>query len=276
MKQAKRFLALVLSLVCAVSLLAVFTVSSCADYDSYWGGAMESGSPGSQDFHLGENSGVIDHPKSSEYLDDYQIRYVHSPKDHSVFIFNKPSGSAKHPYVVYHGQQVLRLAKKRSGWSCVLYYDKHNDLRVGWINSSHLVTDFPGRTASTGFSRQISSDNTGPWSVRWKTSFPGTDQPYAKLDTPIYDCVGFTLDYFVTDRNGTSSENVTGERTIYVDDGSGWSEVGTFRYDKIEPVHIQVTLSSPMTVKAIGVSADCYKPNKFDFRMAVLDVLAAD
>ena len=255
MKQAKRFLALVLSLVCAVSLLAVFTVSSCADYDSYWGGAMESGSPGSQDFHLGENSGVIDHPKSSEYLDDYQIRYVHSPKDHSVFIFNKPSGSAKHPYVVYHGQQVLRLAKKRSGWSCVLYYDKHNDLRVGWINSSHLVTDFPGRTASTGFSRQICSD---------------------KLDTPIYDCVGFTLDYFVTDRNGTSSENVTGERTIYVDDGSGWSEVGTFRYDKIEPVHIQVTLSSPMTVKAIGVSADCYKPNKFDFRMAVLDVLVAD
>ena len=61
-------------------------------------------------------------------------------------------------------------------------------------------------------------------------------------------------------------------KSIYVNDGSGWTAVGSFEYNSTEVVHAVVTLSSPMTIAAVAVIADCEMPWAITTRVALLDM----
>lgn len=270
MKALRRALAFVLALVCS---LTVLSAASFADGDSCWDGILDNDSPSSSDILAAENAERVSYPSGSNYLDYYQIRYVKANKGHSIHVFSSPSLDARHKYTVFHGQRVLRLAKKSNGFSFILFYYKDNVLRAGWVTSDNLVSRYPGRTAYIG-GRSSGGYDGGDYAVSWsRGEFPGEGQRYAELDTPAFDCVGFTLDYMVTDRNGVGTGKVTGRRTVYIHDGSRWSQVGSFRYDELGPVHVEITLDAPTDVYAVGITADCLRPDKFDFRIAVLDVL---
>lgn len=271
MKTNKRILAMILSLVCVFAMFSSLSVSAFANYEAPWGGVREFyDAPCSSAARAAVNYKHVELPV--DYLSSFQVRYVEAPKGHSIYVFNVPNGpSPKH--VVYHGERVLRLAKA-NGFSCILYYNELNELRIGWVNSAHLTKEFPGRNAYVGTGSYSGySHKTGDVTISWSSKyFPGTKQHYAVIEGRIDDCVGFTLDYQVIARNGATTKQCLGSRSIYVSDGTSWYEVGSFSYSKLGTVHVQVDLDEPMDIKAVAVSADCARPNTLSFRMAILDV----
>ena len=252
---------LLLSLLCMAMLLASLPVDACAD------------GPGKGDIYNAYNADSVQFPSQNNFLDDYETRYI-QVDGNSVYVHYWPSVEKGYQKVIFKGQRVTRLAKQ-NGFSFILYWNQANELYAGWVSTARLTKTFPGQKFSTGARKAYSgTENIGDAAVSWsKNNFSGTRQKYSVLDEPVEDCVGFTLDYMVTSRNGATSKQCLGTRTIYVYDGSSWHEAGTFRYSKLGPVHVEVSLDKPMRIEAVATKADCAKPDKLSFRQSILDVI---
>ncbi len=231
------------------------------------------GKPSSSDIMEATNANGIVMPKHDSYLSSYALMYVNATKKNSVYTYPQPSGKNKCPHNAYHGSRVVVLAEE-NGYGCVLFYTSGNKLRAGWIPMEYLSWDFPGKTVTIGDNRQ-NKKLTDPVdiAVAWsKDYFVGTKQKFSVLDEPVEKCVEFTLDYDILSVNGASEGELTGYRTIYVNDGTGWISVGGFDCGNLEPYHVVVYLSEPMTILAVATKADCAKPDGFTFRQAILDI----
>ncbi len=230
-----------------------------------------SGGPSVRDIIATGDDKKIVLPKSGSYYSSYRTMYINTSGGHSVYAYKQPKNDKSQimPYA-YHGIRVTVLAEE-NGYSCVLYHSDANELRAAWIVSEYLSWSFPGRTATIG--RGSSGFSYGDAEVQWSRDFfVGSRQKYTLLKSPVANCIGFTLDYQLTARNGAETQQCTGPRSVYVNDGTGWTWVGDFDYDSFGPVHVVVQLSTPMTLAAVATVASCARPDTFSFRQFVLDV----
>ena len=273
-----------LSLLCILSLLAAFTVAASAEAPLLvsnvikgatpaGGSSTPAGRPGVNDILATGYGDKLTLPKS--YLDSYEVAYVNAPSGNSVYTYRDPRADQNRtmPYA-FHGVKALVLARQGE-FSCILYHGSGSVPVAAWINSEHLSATYPGTVVTIGSSgRAYNAQNIGDVEVQWSSNnFVGSGQKYSLLDSPVKSCTGFTLDYHVIGRNGAQTQQVLGPRTVYVNDGSGWVEVGSFEYNAMAPIHVVVYLDSPMTVAAVATTAACAKPDTFSFRQTLLDVM---
>ena len=277
----KRKMICLLSLVCAVSVLLT---AQCVAFaaPSVNNSIKGQPSPGSVpgDYRNGVEAilatgdgSAIALPDSKSYFPTLNTMYISAPKNNSVYVYRDLTANQnKTMPTAYQGSRVLALAEQE-GFTCVIYHDYDNKAHAGWVNSEHLSAAFPGEESSVGWnSFAYLLQNAGDPEVVWsRDNFVGSQQKYTLLEEPVQNCVQFTLDYQVTARNGAQTNQILGPRTIYVNDGSGWEEVGTFDYADLGAMHVTVYLPAPMTLAAVATAASCAKPDVFSFRQCVLD-----
>lgn len=235
--------------------------------------ASRPGTPSASDIMKTTNASGIVMPKHDSYLSSYMLMYVNASKKNSVYTYPQPSAKNKCPHNAYHGSRVVVLAEE-NGFGCVLFYTSGYKFRAGWISMDNLSWDFPGETVTIGGNRQ-NGKLTDPVdvAVTWsKDYFVGTKQKFSVLDEPVEKCVEFTLDYDILSTGGASVGELTGYRTVYINDGTGWIAVGSFDCGNLDPYHVVVRLSEPTKILAVATKADCAKPDAFTFRQSVLDI----
>ncbi len=211
-------------------------------------------------------------PEEESYLTEFQNRYVRALIGPCAPVERVPwrrSGRLPMPFA-YDGVRATVLAKQGE-MSLILYLSNSNRLRAGWIRTVFLTDEYPGKQLSIG--EEQTGDTIIPevpisWSRR---SFLTSAQNYSVLEEPVKNCVSFTLDYQLISENTEIHSKVLGPRTVYVNNGSEWIEVGTFEYPELGPVLVQVNLQEPTDITAIGTIADCEQPNVFYFRQYATD-----
>lgn len=79
-------------------------------------------------------------PKDSQYLDEYEIKYVQAPKGNSIYVYNSSSGTDeyKRPWTAHDGSAVIVLAVK-GNMSCVIYTTSAGVKKAGWVYSAFLA-----------------------------------------------------------------------------------------------------------------------------------------
>lgn len=224
------------------------------------------------------NWGCIVLPKESSYLEQWKTLYGRkawfSPSLFVEAISQMGSGVAQPPSL-FEGTEVTVVAEEND-MSCILYRAPNNKLYSGWIKSIRLLEEFPGDlytlgTARDGDFRRI-HEVENAWSDSW---LPGTQRLYTVLAEPVSDCVGFTLEYQVIAEHTAHKELNWGPRTVWVSDGKNWTALDAFPYPAGGAVRVQVWLSEPMTIAAVGTTADCENPDLFEFRQLAEDFLLA-
>ena len=102
---------------------------------------------------------------------------------------------------------------------------------------------------------------------------PGTDVNYSALSSPVYDCVGFTIDYEVTKlRKGDG----IGDRWLYTFDGEEWSLAGSFAYDSYGRTSARFAFCDPITVVNFTTPRIHADDSSFMIEQSLRDVLIAD
>lgn len=231
-----------------------------------------SSGPSINDIIATGDNRVIKVPDANSYFSSYQTMYINASKGHSVYAYKWPNSQSGKMPTAYHGVKVTLLAEQE-GFTCILYHTDEKTLRAAWVSSDNLTWYYPGRTEYIGRITGTSGAYYGDAEASWSRDyFVGTKQKYTNLQNTYYNCRQFTLDYQVTARNGADTQACLGSRTVYVNDGSGWTAVGTFKYNDLGPVNVIVSLDTPMTIKAVATSASCSKPDTFSFRQSVLDI----
>lgn len=269
-------------LIAAILILAVFTSMPLAAFADAGvnnsikgsGGTVTSVAAGKNLFFTATNAKTVEQPNAADYYTKPYSMYINAPKEHSVYIYDSWEGqSVNNIGTTYHGGRVTVLAE-HGDYSCILFYTAKYELKVAWVYSEYLVSWYPGYSSSISNGSHRNTYNAGDPELKWsKESFVGTNTKFTIMKTPVKNCVGFTLDYQLTSRNGASTASVLGPRNIYVNDGSGWTYVGSVNYDKICSCHITITLDKPMTLTAFATIADCAQPDTFLYRQSVLDVM---
>ena len=236
-----------------------------------------SAATGKSLFFTASNAKTIDQPNAADYCSSPFYMYVNAPKEHSVYVYDTWAATEINNIgTTYHGGRVTVLAE-HGNFSCILFRTWKYELKVAWVSTEYLTSWYPGYAGSIGRSSYRSTYNAGDPVMKWsKENFVGTQRKYSILESPIKNCVGFTLDYQLVSNNGASKDEVLGPRNVYVNDGSGWTYVGTFEYKKAYACHVDVSLEKPMTLVAVATIADCAKPDTFVFRQAVLDVMCTN
>ena len=223
---------------------------------------------------------TIDMPNIHAYIQPAQM-YVDAPGDHSIYVYQGLKLDKKRlmPFA-YEGQRVTAVAEQTAGdtaLTCIVYRDENYRLHAGWVHRKYLTAWFPGAVAATGSSylgtKYTAADPVLSWAGDY---FVGTRQKYTVLTEPVRACTQFSLNYQVTGRGGAKIEEILGTRTVYVNDGSGWSMAGSFDYPKIQSVLVSVSLSEPTDLLAVAVIPSCRKPDVFTFRQSVQDVLSSE
>lgn len=215
------------------------------------------------------NRGLVVLPKEDSYLEEWKVLYARKPwyqPNLPVESLPKLKTGAQRQAGLYEGTRVTVLAEQDE-LSFILYPGADSKLRVGWIQSIRLLEEFPGERYSIGEARTDAGPAVATVAQRWSNAFLLKSQRrYMCLEQPVEDCTGFTLQYQVVARNTGITENVFGPRTLYVYDGKSWIEAGTFPYEELGAVEVEVHLDEPMKLVAFGTVADCVQPYDFDFR----------
>ncbi len=229
--------------------------------------------------YTADNAKKIEQPNAKDYFTTPFSMYVNAPKEHSVYTYDYWSVKDENKIgAAYHGSRVTVLAE-HGDFYCILYFTENNVRKAAWVRAELLNSYYPSDEVYIGSGKTYRNTyNAGDPMVKWsKENFVGTRRKFTILNTGIANCVSFTLDYQVTARNGSTSESVYGPRSVYVNDGSGWLEVGWFDYNTShKPIHVVVTLPEIMTLVAVATVADCGDPDTFIFRQSVLDVICAE
>ena len=271
--------------ICILALLASFTVAFAdnginnqiiipagSNPQAGGGAAYQNGLRLIRDTGDGER---ITLPKSNSYLDEPEVLYVNAPKKHSIYAYQLPKADKnKLMAFAYHGIRVLAVAVQ-DVFTCIIYNDNKNNSHAAWVESRYLSVGFPGREYTLGLPCVSYAYSIGDPPVSWSDeNFVGSGQRYTVLNEKAYGCVQLTLDYQVIGRGEAAQPGeIYGPRIVYVNDGSGWLEVGQFDYDSIDAVHATVNLSEPMDIVAVATIALCDMPDTFLFRQSVLDVM---
>lgn len=222
---------------------------------------------------------VIAMPNFYSYRQPTEM-YIDAPGDHSVYVYRDLTCDREKlmPFA-FEGQRVTEVARQHNGQtelSCIVYRDEDYRLHAGWVHGKYLTGWFPGAVKSIGSAgtgtMYAAEDPVLSWG---RDYFVNTKQRYMLLSTPIPACVQFRLNYQVTSRGGVRTEDVLGPRTIYVNDGNGWTSVGQFEYAAIESVLVTVNLLQPTELRAVAVIPSCSRPDRFSSRQSVQDVLTA-
>lgn len=280
MKNTVRKLAAIL---CALAILASFT----AAYADSGINNQIIGSSGTQTGSAAYRSGLqmimdtgdgerITLPRANSYLDEPRVLYVSAPSKNSIYAYQLPKADkSKKMNYPYHGIRVLAVAEQ-DGFTCIIYHDNKNNDHAAWVESGYLTSRFPGAEYTLGLPCVSYAYNIGDTPVSWsRENFVGSGQRFTVLNEPAYGCVQLTLDYQVIGRGEAArAEYIYGPRTVYVNDGSGWLEVGSFDYDRIDAVHAVINLPQAMDIVAVATVASCDMPDAFIFRQSVLDVMA--
>ena len=199
------------------------------------------------------NWGCIVLPKESSYLEQWKTLYGRkawfAPSLFVEAISQMGSGVAQPPSL-FEGTEVTVVAEEND-MSCILYRAPNNKLYSGWIKSIRLLEEFPGDlytlgTARDGDFRRI-HEVENAWSDSW---LPGTHAEHT-----------------------AHKELNWGPRTVWVSDGKNWTALDAFPYPAGGAVRVQVWLSEPMTIAAVGTTADCENPDLFEFRQLAEDFL---
>ena len=224
---------------------------------------------------------IINMPNYYAYIQPISM-YVDAPGDHSIYVYQElDCDKEKLQPFAFEGMRVTAVAEQKAedgitAMSCIVYRDESFRLRAGWVHSKYLTLWFPGEVDTIGIPYTGTVYSAGDPVLSWgRDYFVGTKQKYTVLTNPVHSCTQFQLGYQVTDRGGAKTEEVLGPRTIYVNDGSGWTLVGQFGYPKIQSMLITVNLPDPMDLVAVAVIPTCSQPDKLTFRMTVQDVLSA-
>lgn len=278
----KRVIQELVFMLCMAILLSTFSLTAFADpgiNNTIKGSGNQVITPaasGKSLLHSASNGAKIEQPNAADYFSSPFTLYVNAPKGHSVYTYDywNPT-DINNIGTVFHGSRVLVLAE-HGDYYCVLFQTENYVLRAAWVYAEYLVSWYPGYKASIDRGGSWITYNDGDPALKWsKEYFVGTKRKFSILETPVYNCAGFTLDYQVTSRNGVSTDSVLGPRNIYVNDGSGWTYVGSFNYDDTYACHVDITLYEPITLYAVATIADCAEPDTFVFRQSVLDVRCA-
>ena len=220
------------------------------------------------------DAGKITLPKQSCYLSAPEMMYVKAGGKNSNYSYLTPWKDKKNlgPYP-YHGVRVLVVARM-DGYSCIVFHDNLNKLHASWVDSRGLSAEYPGVEQTLGERRYFTGYEIADPEVVWsRDSFPGSKQKYTILSQAVRGVTQFTLDYHVIARNGAQTQAVLGDRTLYINDGTGWTELGTFAYPEIDATHVVVNLPRPTDLVAVATTAACDAPDTFKFRQSVLDVV---
>ena len=176
----------------------------------------------------------------------------------------------------YEGTKVTVVAEEND-MSCILYLSSENELRAGWVQSRFLVDEFPGKRLSVGSGSVSGASNGREVKQSWsRKGFLNSQQNYTVLEEPVSNCTSFTMDYQLIQENTCRWGAIYGPRTVYVNDGSEWVEVGTFDYPESGTVKVTVNLPKPMDVHAFGTIANVSLPNTFRFRQVAADFVTTD
>ena len=239
-------------------------------------GSNTYSSDGRDLFYTAANAFKVEPPQSSDYFTQPFSRYISAPMGHSIYAYDYWALSDEHLIdAAFHGSRVTVLAA-HGECSCILYYTQDYQLRAGWVRSAYLTAYYPGEESSIGWVVALSPIYVDDPLMSWSRDyFVGTGRQYSVLREPIRNCVNFTLDYQVTSRNGAQTNEVTGPRDVYVNDGSGWTWVGRFQYPNTTACHVSISLPDPMTIAAVAVIADCGKPDTYVCRQSLLDVMCS-
>ncbi len=175
----------------------------------------------------------------------------------------------------YEGTKV-RVVAEENDMSCILYLSSENKLRAGWVQSRFLVDEFPGQRLSIGSGSGTGTPSTREVKQSWSgKGFLNSLQNYTVLEEPVSNCTSFTMDYQLIQENTCRWGAIYGPRTVYVNDGSEWIEVGTFEYPQSGTVKVTVNLSRPTDICAFGTIANVSLPNTFRFRQVASDFVTA-
>ena len=219
---------------------------------------------------------VIKMPDTNSYLYVPEYMYIDAMQDHSVYVYKKTDGNKDNimPFA-YEGEKVVVVAVQ-GGMSCIVYYDEDFIMHAGWVYNGSLSYDYPGLTVTSGIPCRSQTYTTNDPQLSWaRDGFVGTNQRYMIVDGETGNCVQFKLDYQVRNRGGANIADILGPRTIYVNDGGGWLEVGTFNFDTVQSYQVTVNLPEPMDVLAVAAIATCSGANRMTTREAIVDVLTA-
>ena len=258
----------------AILLIASLSVTAFADGGivnriAGAGDTQPAASAGQSGMELIRQTGDQDEivkPNYRSYFDVPQTRYIDAPKNHSVYVYkgldtdiDKPEATEFLMPFAYEGQKVLEVAREQ-GMSCIIYRDRKFVQHAGWVETRHLKDAFPGSEVSFGRNGIQGTPQEAPALAWSKDNFVGSTEKYAVLTEAVSDCVQMKLAYQVTDTSGVRFEDMLGTRTVYVNDGSGWIQVGQFEYNKQGTVLVTVNLNEASRVEAIAVIASCNEP----------------
>lgn len=210
-------------------------------------------------------------PDDNYCFSTIQPMYIDAPGDHSVYVYWDVFGKRPRSDVyAYEGMKVYSVATSANGiYNCIVFSDQRFRYHAGWVSSKNLSYSYPSVTQTSGAplgNYGLSADDP---ILQWSDeAFVGSKQKFLYLEEVIEDSIAFQLEYQVTGRGGMSIDAVLGKRTVYVNEGNGWTAVGTFDYPEIKANLITVNLPYPMDVMAIAVKADCKAADVLDFRMS--------
>ena len=174
------------------------------------------------------------------------------------------------PYL-YEGTTATVVAEQGE-MSCFVYRGANDKLYCGWISSIRLLEEFPGELLISGKADTESYTVAEDPDISWgESGYQKFWHPYTSLSQPVQHCIGFTLDYQIIAENTDIWGDIYGPRTVWVNNGECWTEVGSFAYPKKGAVRVQVWLEEPMDIFAIGTVAQCREPDIFLFRQTAYD-----
>ena len=225
----------------------------------------------------------ISMPNYKDYFDNPAVRYVDAPKNHSIYVYKDPDTDLEQQIATNNlmpaaleGLKVLAVAR-HSGMYCIVYQDRNFKMHAGWAEIRHLVGAFPGKeitvgNAYTGISTEVSVPRMS-WS---RDPFVDTNHRFVYFQDSAADCVQFKLAYQVTNAEKIRFNDSLGLRTIYVNDGSGWINAGTFDYKAQGTVLVTVNLENAMDLKAVAVIPTCKEPDGFIYRIEIQNLSAGE
>ena len=233
----------------------------------------------------------IELPKESSYLEEFKTRYVDFrdvlipiADDQAVQMYG-PSAPVERVASMKGGLQMpfafedstVTVVAEQNNMSCILYRNSNNRLRAGWIRDIYLGDEYLGRTETIGTENSSATGNIAEVPMTWsENGILKSPQKYTVLAEPVENCVGFTLEYQIISEATDKRNALLGPRTVYVNDGTGWTEVGSFEYPSLGTVRVRVNLDEPTNIAAIGTIANCDLPNTFYFRQIATDFATTD
>lgn len=208
-------------------------------------------------------------PNYEDYFDYPAVRYVDAPKNHSIYVYKSTDTNGKTMPSAHDGLKVLEVAQ-RKGMSCIVYHDREFEQHAGWVSTKNLKGTFPGEEMIIGYSTAGMIFETEVPQMSWsRDPFVGTEQKYVSLRDSVKNCTQIKLAYQVTNLDNVRFEDTLGTRTVYINDGSGWTSVGQFDYHSPGAVLATINLTEPTELRAVAVIPSCNQPDRFLSRIEI-------